>query len=293
LLGMAMDAATTAHQLANVGQADAPDVLQAEVEAEQAKLEYVKAQREYIQSYAKLVAVVGDPQMSLALLTGNLENPPGIDPDRYLQDLIANSPSLKLTQQEVNHAEAELARDKREAVPDLTLRVGTQQNREINEASMLPVGAQGFATANIQIPLFNHNQGNVEASKAQLERERREVERIRLQLVETAQPVLQQYLTSKLDAERYKTQLIPRARRAYELYLHKYRNMAAAYPEVIVSQRTLFQLEDSYARTLGELWTSVAQLQNYLLADGLSAPRSGGSTTPRVNLPTGGSGGTE
>lgn len=33
---LAADAVTTAHQLANVGQADAPDVLQAEVEAEQA-----------------------------------------------------------------------------------------------------------------------------------------------------------------------------------------------------------------------------------------------------------------
>jgi outer membrane protein, heavy metal efflux system len=228
--------------------------------------------------------------MPLAFLAGNLENPLGIDPDRYLQDLLANSPSLKRAQQEANRAEAELSRDRREAVPDLTLRVGAQQNREINETSMRPVGGQGFATASIQIPIFNRNQGNVEASKAQVERERQEVERIRLQLLEIAEPFLQQYLTSKLDAERYKTQLIPRARRAYELYLQKYRNMAAAYPEVIVSQRTLFQLEDSYARTLGELWTSVAQLQNYLLADGLSAPQSGGSTTPRVNLPTSGGG---
>src|SRR6202020_1112312 len=40
LLGLATDAVETAHQLANVGQADAPDVLQAEVEAEQAAIDY-------------------------------------------------------------------------------------------------------------------------------------------------------------------------------------------------------------------------------------------------------------
>ena len=37
LLGVALDAVETVHQLANVGQADAPDILQTEVEAEQAK----------------------------------------------------------------------------------------------------------------------------------------------------------------------------------------------------------------------------------------------------------------
>jgi cobalt-zinc-cadmium efflux system outer membrane protein len=129
LLGIAMDAAATAHQLANVGQADAPDVLQAEVEAEQAKLGFLRAQREYIQSYEQLVALVGDPQMPLTLLQGNLENSPAIDPDRYLQDLMANSPTLKRAQQEADRAEAELVRNKREAIPDLSLRVGAQQNR--------------------------------------------------------------------------------------------------------------------------------------------------------------------
>jgi len=93
--------------------------------------------------------------------------------------------------------------------------------------------------------------------------------------------------------ERYSTQLIPRARRAYELYLQKYRNMAAAYPQVIVSQRTLFQLEASYARALGELWISAVQLQKYVLANGLTAPISSGSTSTESNLPTSGTGGTQ
>ncbi len=292
LMVIAIDAATTAHQLANVGQADAPDVLQAEVEAEQAKLEFAKSQRVYLQSYEELAAIAGEPHMPIALLNGDLDHPPDIDTDRYLDDLLQNSPSIKRVQQKVRRAEAELARDKREAIPDLTLRAGVQQNQEILEPAMKPVGVQSFATAGIQIPIFNRNQGNVQAAKAQVEREREEVARVNLQLVQTAQPLLQQYLTSKLEAERYRTELIPRAQRAYELYLGKYRNMAAAYPEVIVSQRTLFQLEDSYARVLGELWTSAVQLQNYLLADGMSPPQTSGTTSTQVNQPTG-SGGSE
>lgn len=288
-----MDAAMTAHQLANVGQADAPDILQSEVEAEQAKLKFAASQRQYIQAFRQLAAVAGSPELPLALLEGDLEKAPEIDTDRILQTLVEQSPSVKRAQQEVSRAEAVLKRNRREAVPDLTLRAGEQQNFEELPGISKSVGAQSLATATIQVPLFNRNQGNVAAAKAELERDQQEVGRIKLTLVQSAQPLLQQYLTSKLEAERYRTQMIPRARRAYQLYLQKYNNMAAAYPEVIISQRTLFQLQESYVQALGELWTRAVLLQNYLLADGMSAPAAGGSRSMEINLPTGGSGSPE
>jgi cobalt-zinc-cadmium efflux system outer membrane protein len=293
LLQIAMDAATTAHQLANVGQADAPDVLQSEVEAEQAKLNFASAQRQYIQSFRQLAALAGNADLPLVMLDGDLEKTPEIDAEHLLRKLLEQSPTVKRAQQEVGRAEAVLKRNKREAVPDLNLRAGEQQNFEDLPGISKSVGAQSFATATIQIPVFNRNQGNVDAAKAELERDQQEVERTKLALVQSAQPVLQQYLSSKLDAERYRTQMIPRAQRAYELYLHKYQSMAAAYPEVIISQRTLFQLQESYVQSLGDLWTSAVQLQNYLFADGLSAPGAGASGSTQINLPTGGAGSSE
>jgi cobalt-zinc-cadmium efflux system outer membrane protein len=292
LLQIAIDAATTAHQLANVGQADAPDILQTEVEAEQAKLDFVRAQREYIQAFNTLAAVSGQSGLAVTFLDGDLEHPPEIDVEHWVETAVQQSPGIKRAEQEANRAEAALARDQREAIPDLTLRAGVQQNREIDPGSMRPVGAQGFATASIQIPFFNRNQGNIEAARLELERAKRDVDRIKLNLAQSAQPLLQRYATEKLEVERYRTQMIPRAQRAYELYLQKYRNMAAAYPEVIISQRTFFQLQENYARALSGLWTSAVQLQNYLYADGLSSPRPS-STSTQINLPNGGSGGTE
>ena len=66
--------------------------------------------------------------------------------------------------------------------------------------------------------------------------------------------------------------------------------MAAAYPEVIISQRMLFQLQERYVQTMAELWTTAVQLQNYLLVDGLSAPPTPPGINRQINLPTGGSG---
>jgi cobalt-zinc-cadmium efflux system outer membrane protein len=293
LLHLAVDAVATVHQLSNVGQADAPDILQTEVEAEQAKLSFAQAERQYIQAFNMLAAVAGQPSLSLTLLKGDIEHPPEIDVEHWAQSAVQDSPSVKRAEQEAKRIEAALARDRREAVPDLALRAGEQENREIDQSSIRRFGAQSFATASIQIPLFNRNQGNVQASKLELERSQQEIERIKLGLMQGAQPLLQQYATDKLQAERYRTQMLPRAQRAYELYLQKYRNMAAAYPEVIISQRTFFQLQESYAQVLGELWTTAIQLQNYLLADGLNAPRPSGGTSTQGNPPVGGSGGTE
>ena len=293
LLQIAMDAASTAHQLANVGQGDAPDILQTEVEAEQAKLDFIRAQRQYIQAFRMLAAVSGSPDLAITYLEGDIDHPPEIDVDHWVDEAIAQSPGIKRVEQEVSRAEAVLARDKHEAIPDLSLRAGIQQNREIDPESMRPVGVQGFASASIQIPIFNRNQGNVEAAQLELERSKQEVDRTKLALRRDAQPLLQRYALERLEVERYRTQLIPRAQRAYELYLQKYRNMAAAYPEVIISQRTLFQLQESYTRALGDLWSSAIQLQNYLFAQGLSTPRSTGSTSTQVNPPNVATGGNE
>jgi cobalt-zinc-cadmium efflux system outer membrane protein len=48
--------------------------------------------------------------------------------------------------------------------------------------------------------------------------------------------------------------------------------MAAAYPQVLVSQRTLFQLQVDYVRALGELWQDAALLRHFTLNGALNAP---------------------
>ena len=70
LLKITLDAMETAHQLANTGQADAPDVLQAEVEADQANVDYVTAQMNYIQAFDTLAATVGKPDLPVSPLDG-------------------------------------------------------------------------------------------------------------------------------------------------------------------------------------------------------------------------------
>jgi len=292
ILGVTVDAVETVHQLANVGQADAPDILQAEVEEEQAKVDFVRAQREFLQSYSALAAMAGERGISVSPLRGDFEHPPMMDANQQVANIIANSPEVRRAQQEVTVAEARLKDAQRAAIPDLQLKVGEQYNGEfVREHPNVPAGAQSFATAGINIPLWNHNQGNKEAASVEVERARQGVQRTQLHLQHEAAPLAQSYETARFEADRYRSQLIPRAQRAYELYLTKYQNMAQAYPQVLVSQRTLFQLQVSYLVALRETWKSAIALQNFTLSGGLNEPQSNGSPSTSLNLPSFGGGG--
>jgi outer membrane protein, heavy metal efflux system len=278
LVGLATDAVQTARQLANVGQADSPDVLQAEVEQEQAAIDYTVSQREFMQRFKSLAAVAGSPATEMAPLDAapdaTLDAPPAIDEARIVDTIVQQSPTIKEAQQQAAVAEARLKSAKREVVPDLQLRAGEQQNLEaLPEAPGKKTGPQSFASVGIELPLWNRNQGNQQAASAELGEARQEITRSQLSLRRDAEGLLQNYLSAKLETERYRTALLPRARRAYELYLAKYQNMAQAYPQVIVSQRTLFELEVHYIDALDRMWQNAIALENDTLQGGLEKPR--------------------
>jgi cobalt-zinc-cadmium efflux system outer membrane protein len=278
LVGLAMDAVETVHQLANVGQADSPDILQAEVESEQAKIEFVTAQREYLQKFRTLSTFAGKQALPVVPLAGSLDSPPELDTEQQIAAIVDSSPTVKRMQQEVLIGEARLREAKHQSIPDLQVRAGEQYNFEhITQNPVRATGPQSFASVGINLPLWNRNQGNVAVAQAEVERARQDVLRTQLSLRQIAEPLAQTYLSSKFTAERYRTELIPRAQRAYQLYLAKYQNMAMAYPQVLVSQRTLFQLQIGYLTALHEVWTNAVALQNYTLTGGLDAPMSTGS----------------
>ena len=286
LVGLALDAVETVHQLANVGQADSPDILQAEVEAEQAKIDFVTAQREFLQNFRMLAALSGKQDLTVTPLAGSLYSPPEFDAEQQVASIVSSSPTVKRMRQEVEVSEARLRDTKRESIPDLQLKAGEQFNFEhVTDNPVKAAGPQSFASAGINIPLWNHNQGNKASAQAELDHARQEVTRTQLSLKQAAEPLAQTYMTARFTAERYRTELIPRAQRAYQLYLGKYNNMAMAYPQVLVSQRTLFQLQIGYLSALHEVWSSGVALQNYTLSGGLDAPTSTGSSSTSINLP--------
>lgn len=291
LLKVALDADTNAHELERIGQADASDVLTAEIAAEQAKIEFVNAQRMFLAAFTQLATYAGQTSLTPHPLTGGLEEPPGIAAEAMVAADIEESPAVKQAEANEGLAEARVKSARREKIPNLNLKAGEWYSGETLGATKIQAGPESFVEASVQLPLWNRNQGNIEAAHVELERAHQEVTRTQLLTRNRAEPFAQQYQTARYTAEKYRTEMLPRARRAYQLEVMKYQQMAQAYPHVLAAQRMLFSLQLTYIQALREEWQAAIALQNYTLMNGLDEPMSVGADSTTMNLPTAPGGG--
>src|SRR5262249_2549278 len=226
-----------------------------DVAGQEADLAVASAEHMRRRAMTSLAAVVGNASVREATLGGSLEeNLPELNEQQLLDSLLRDSPAVRIAQVGVTRAEAALAGARREGVPDLTFRGGLQQNLEQQETTGRAVGLQGFAEVGLRLKLFDRNQGNIQAAQADLERSHAEVKRIDLVLRERSASFVENYRTAKIMADRYRTEILPRAQRAYELIYKRYGMLQASYPQVLISEHTLFNAETDYIQNLATLW---------------------------------------
>ena len=274
LAKLARRAVDISRELANVGQADRPDLLAADIEAERIELELVTAQNARERTWRQLAAVVNNPILKPTPLKGDLENPPKLDVEQALEKIFNESPELRAADVGVTRSELALRRAKVEKIPDLLVSGGVRYNRELLEqggvaGTLRPVGKEGFFDIGVEIPIFNRNQGAVAAARAELERSRLGVDRTRLALRSHLAATFKEYQDALNTVERYRSTMIPKATQAYEIYLNSFRQMAAAYPQALVAQRNLFQLQDDYVKALVSAWQRSIEIQGLLLTGGI------------------------
>jgi outer membrane protein, heavy metal efflux system len=272
LAKVAVDAIQTSLQLANVGQADRPDVLQAQVEQEQANMAVRVAEQNLESSWRFLAAAVGKPDLAMVRLEGDLDAIPDLNYEEWVAATLRESPEVRLAQQEVQRAEASLAQARKAPIPDLQLTGLLFQNHEPLETTRKPTGLQGGAQIGVQLPIFNHNQGGIAAANGEIDSAKLELARLKLQLQRDLAGMFRDYNSARLIVQQYKVEMLPRAEQAYRLYQANYQQMAGAYPQVLISQRTLFQLEADYVEALENAWQSALLIRGFGLTDGLLRP---------------------
>jgi cobalt-zinc-cadmium efflux system outer membrane protein len=270
LARIAREAVTTSEELLNVGQADQPDLLEAQIEADRAEIEEQSARFAQEGGWRVLAAVVGEPDMPLRPLAGDPEEGiPVLEQDAVLAALLRESPEIKAAEATVRRGQAAVQRSMSERLGDITLRGGPSYNYDSSH------GLGGWA-AHIELafplPLFNRAQGSVAAAQAEADIAQAEVRRVELALRARLASQFQEYARARGLVERYRASVIPKAERAHQLYLARFREMGAAYPQVLIAQRTLAQVKAEYLEALDDVWHHAILLQGFLLEGGLSDP---------------------
>ncbi len=287
LLAIAQTAASTTSELFNVGQADKPDFLQAEIELEEVKHDLVVAQNSLNQNLKELAAVVNRPLPASVRLMGDLDSRiPDFDENTKLTEILNQSPQIRAAEAQITKAKAVLARAKVEPYPDMFVRSGYGYSTAfLDSGGSSPSGnsRRTGALMNLQVgvslPLWNRNQGGIATAKAELAFAQNEYNRLKLGLGMRFAQTRNSYANAIDKVRRYKNVILPKAEEAYRMYFERYKTMSAAYPQVIISQRTLFQARRQYVMALVDLRQRATQLEGYLLSGALDAPPMRQDTT--------------
>lgn len=225
------------------------------------------------EEWRSLAAVIGRPDLPLSTVAGDLEKGwPEVNEEEAVGAIAKDSPAVRIAETAEARAQSVLGRARREAIPDIQVRGGMEYNNELLGSAPFAKGWEGIAEVAVQIPLFNRNQGNVSAARADIERAAGEKKRISLTLRERAASAADQYANARVMAVEYRDEMLPRAKKAYSLMAGRYGQMLASYPRVLDAQRKLYELQIEYIGALESVWTNGIALQGYLLTDGLEAP---------------------
>ncbi len=273
LAKISQDTAETQRRLLNTGQADETEVLEAEVEAQRMRMAARMQENTLREEWRSLTAVIGQPDMQMATVAGDLEHGwPELNEEEAVEAITKESPAVRIAETAADRAQSLLARARREPVPDLQIRGGIEYNNELLDRLPFAKGWEGIAEVSVQIPIFNRNQGYVAAARADIERADQEKKRIALTLRDRAASAVDQYANARLMAVEFRDEILPRAKKAYGLMSEKYGLMLGSYPRVLESQRKLYELQIEYIAALEGVWTNGIALQGFLLTDGLEAP---------------------
>jgi cobalt-zinc-cadmium efflux system outer membrane protein len=283
LVKVAEDAVTTTEQLVNVGAANRADLLQARIEARQERVTLENARALYVAAWQQLAAFAGNPCMPMGRLQGDLEAPAAV-PElcTTLDHLLAASPELQAARAAVVRNQVALQRERVEPIPNVQVRLSNGYDFEThNDVTSVQAG--------VRLPLFDKNRGNIRAAQAQVAYAQAEVARVELSLRQRLARAYARYRTAQAVVQMYGDSNLPDAHQAYELYLDSFRQRRAAWPQVLVAQRTYFQLSVDYVEALERLRRAEVTILGLLLVDGLDEPPGppGDSRVPQREEPTG------
>jgi cobalt-zinc-cadmium efflux system outer membrane protein len=275
------EAVRTTGDLVNVGQANEPDLLQARIERQRARVAMRNAENRYRSRWQGLVALVGAPELRPTWLDDRpLEAQAApIDFDATLADLLRRSPEIEVARSEIRRDQIMVRRERAEPIPNITFLAAVGYNYEFQKV-----------TPNVQVgiplPIFNRNQGTVREAMADLSRDHSEYQRVALSLRERLADASNRYQDALQSVEDFRSESLPLARRAYQVQMANLRQRRAAWPQVLVAERTYFDLNRDYVQSLLELRRAEVEIRGMLLVDGLSPPATPTSQGHIESVPT-------
>lgn len=267
LLGIARESLRVSNDLLRGKEVGRVDVVQARLEAENADILTQNAQNRRLAAWRSLVAVAGNPELSLQTLSGNLDEDCGSrNWDESLQFVMANSPEVAVAFATLQSARWSVERAMVESTPNVTVQ-GLYNWRDEG------IGGRpdGAITVGIPLPLWDRNQGRIIQAQNEAAAARRALNQLELSLQQRLAGVYERYRNAYIQVEKYRTRILPTAQESLGLMQQLYKGGETPYVNLLTAQRTFSQTNLNYLESLGALKTAEAEIGGLLLSGSLES----------------------
>lgn len=269
LVELSQQGATAVDTLLRIKEANRADVLQAQLEVENAAIVVQAAENRLAAAWSELASVVGDANLVRTPLSGEAFAPPqDFSWEQVLSTLRAASPEVAAALAEVCRARFALERAQVEPIPNVTIQ--GLVNVIDNGINGDPDG--GLAVS-IPLPVNNRNQGAIRQTRNELLAAEKAVEQLELALQNRLATVYERFANARFQVDRYRSNILPAAEETLTVARKLYEAGESNYLALLTAQRSYFQVNLSNLESVLALRTAESEIDGYLLSGSLTPGR--------------------
>jgi cobalt-zinc-cadmium efflux system outer membrane protein len=231
------------------------------------RLAFKQAISTYVYAWKQLVAVAGLHQAPLTEVAGRIDRIiPYYDYDAVRAHVLQSHTDVLTARNAIDKARYTLKLAQiTPAYPDVEFRVAV-----LKEFAVPPMQAVPTAQVSVPLPLWDKNKGNIVAAEAALVRATEEPHRVEVSLSNNLATAYTGYKNNVDALEYYRKFILPDQVRAYRGIFERRRvDPGVAFGDLVQAQQTLASDVSTYLTILGQLWTSVVTVADFLQTDDL------------------------
>jgi len=186
-------------------------------------------------------------------ITADLSMLPDTPERAVIIQALEKTPMSMMSQLSVTRQEAAIDLARANGVPDPNIGLGVRRFAQDDTTALL-------AIISIPIPVLNRNQGRIAEAKANLLAAQSDQEEQRLSLTKLAMEMWQTLVNAREEAHEYQNNILPFAQRAYAQAEDGYNRGAFSFLDLLDAQRTLYNEQDKYLKSLNTFYEAKAQV---------------------------------
>ena len=254
----------------------------------QARGAVVQSQNRYIAAWKQLAFATGVRDLRPAKLDGRVDMPvPNLDFDALLERVLIVHPDIHASRNLETQSRLQLKLQHAIPISDVTVS-GVFQN----DSTTPGYGRTSYnLNVSVPVPLFDRNQGNIKNAQGKVQMNSQQLAVTSNQLTNQLADAFERYQTGRVQAEYYRTQILPDLARAYRGVYERHisNSNKVAFGDIIVAQQNLAGGVSNYIAALLTQWIAMTDIANLIqlqdFREMFSDPTAG-PETPNVGLPS-------